>query len=179
MLLAISSLLFLFLFFTFTSAADMSIITYDSKHEQSNWRSDDEVMSIYQSWLVKHGKAYNGIEENERRFQIFKDNLRFIDEHNSQDRPYKVGLNKFADLTNEEYRSIYLGTRSDAKRRVMKAKVASQRYAYKASETLPESVDWTEQGAVNPIKDQGSCGIYILPFLNKLFIFSFLSLFHK
>ncbi|XP_044469358.1 cysteine proteinase COT44 [Mangifera indica] len=158
MLLAISSLLFLFLFFTFTSAADMSIITYDSKHEQSNWRSDEEVMSIYQSWLVKHGKADNGIGENERRFQTFKDNLRFIDEHNSQDRPYKVGLNKFADLTNEEYRSIYLGTRSDAKRRVMKAKVASQRYAYKASETLPESVDWTEQGAVNPIKDQGSCG---------------------
>ncbi|KAJ0098173.1 hypothetical protein Patl1_28627 [Pistacia atlantica] len=156
MFLAISSLLFLF--FTFTSATDMSIITYDNKHEQSNWRSDDEVMSIYQSWLAKHGKAYNGIGENERRLQIFKDNLRFIDEHNSQKRTYKVGLNRFADLTNEEYRAIYLGTKSDAKRRVMKAKVASQRYAFKAGETLPESVDWREQGAVSPIKDQGSCG---------------------
>ncbi|KAJ0040793.1 hypothetical protein Pint_27991 [Pistacia integerrima] len=156
MFLAISSLLFLF--FTFTSATDMSIITYDNKHEQSNWRSDDEVMSIYQSWLAKHGKAYNGIGENERRLQIFKDNLRFIDEHNSQKRTYKVGLNRFADLTNEEYRAIYLGTKSDAKRRVMKAKVASQRHAFKAGETLPESVDWREQGAVSPIKDQGSCG---------------------
>ncbi|GJV52401.1 guanine nucleotide-binding protein-like NSN1 [Tanacetum coccineum] len=44
--------------------------------------------------------------EKERRFQIFNDNLKFINEHNaSGNLPYKVGLNRFADLTNEEFRS--------------------------------------------------------------------------
>ena len=55
-----------------------------------------EVMEIFQSWLVKHGKVYNGIGENDKRFEIFRENLRFIDEHNSQACTYKVGLNKFA-----------------------------------------------------------------------------------
>ncbi|BFG35908.1 hypothetical protein CerSpe_221820 [Prunus speciosa] len=121
-------------------------------------RSEAEVKEIYQEWLVKHQKTYNGIGEEERRFEIFKDNLRFIDEHNAQDRPYKVGLNAFADLTNQEYRAKFLGTRSDPKRRVMKAKNLSQRYAFRAGEALPSSVDWRVKGAVNPIKNQGNCG---------------------
>lgn len=113
---------------------------------------------LYEQWLAKHGKAYNGIGEKDRRFEIFKDNLKFIDEHNSGNRTYKVGLNKFADLTNEEYRSAYLGTRSDAKRRFVKSKNASRRYAFRAGEELPESVDWRERGAVAPVKNQGTCG---------------------
>lgn len=115
-------------------------------------------MGMYQWWMAKHGKAYNGLGEKERRFEIFKDNLKFIDEHNAQNRTYKVGLNRFADLTNEEYRAIYLGTRSDPKRRFAKLKNASPRYAVMPGEVLPESVDWRETGAVNPVKDQRSCG---------------------
>jgi cathepsin L len=41
----------------------------------------------------------------------------------------------------------------------MKSKNPSERYAFKAGDKLPESVDWRGKGAVNPIKDQGSCGI--------------------
>lgn len=115
-------------------------------------------MDIYTSWMAKHGKAFNGLGEKERRCEIFKDNLRFIDEHNRQNRTYKVGLNSFADLTNEEYRAIYLGTRTDPKRRITKSKNPSQRYAFRASEKLPASVDWRVKGAINPIKNQGSCG---------------------
>ncbi|KAF8404976.1 hypothetical protein HHK36_009871 [Tetracentron sinense] len=146
----------LFLFFALSSALDMSIISYDEKHGEASWRTDEETMGIYESWLANHGKAYNALGEKERRFEIFKDNLRFIDDHNSENRTYKVGLNRFADLTNEEYRSIYLGTKTDAKRRFSKTK--SNRYAYRAGDSLPESVDWREKGAVAPVKDQGSCG---------------------
>ncbi|TQD94924.1 hypothetical protein C1H46_019470 [Malus baccata] len=32
-------------------------------------------------------------------FEIFNDSLKFIDEHNALDRPYKVSLNAFADQT--------------------------------------------------------------------------------
>lgn len=122
-------------------------------------RTDAELREMYVKWMATHGRANNGLGEEERRFEIFKDNLRFVDEHNAvQNRTYKVGMNRFADMTNEEYRREMLGTRSDHKRRVMKAKVASRRYASRAADQLPETVDWRIDGAVNPVKNQGSCG---------------------
>lgn len=148
----------LLMMFTLSSALDMSIVTYDEAHPDkstSSLRTDDEVMSMYEEWLVKHGKAYNGLGEKERRFQIFKDNLRFIDEHNADEtHSYKVGLNRFADLTNEEYRATYLGT----KRPNNKVSKTSDRYAARVGDKLPDSVDWRKKGAVVAVKDQGSCG---------------------
>ncbi|KAH6796842.1 Granulin repeat cysteine protease family protein [Perilla frutescens var. hirtella] len=148
-----SMLIAALLFFSFAIS-----ITATDFHKNPIWRSDEQVKGLYDQWLAKHGKAYNGIGENDRRFQIFKDNLNFIDRHNTGNRTYKVGLNQFSDLTNEEYKSMYLGTRIDATRRFVKSKVASLRYSHRAGDELPESVDWRERGAVAPIKNQGSCG---------------------
>ncbi|KAJ6872120.1 cysteine proteinase RD21A-like [Populus alba x Populus x berolinensis] len=149
-------LMLLFLVFTLSSAFDMSIISYDQTHvTKSSWRTDDEVMAMYDEWLVKHGKNYNALGEKEKRFEIFKDNLMFIDQHNSENRTYTVGLNRFADLTNEEYRSMYLGTRTGHKKRLPKT---SDRYAPRVGDSLPDSVDWRKEGAVPEVKDQGGCG---------------------
>ncbi|XP_058070087.1 cysteine proteinase mucunain-like [Magnolia sinica] len=138
-----------FTIFSLSSAMDMSIIS-------SGGRSDDEVMGLYEEWLAKHGKSYNALGEKEKRFEIFRDNLLFINEHNAGNHTYTLGLNKFADLTNEEFRSLYLGAKIDSKLRLSKAK--SDRYSYIQGEELPDSIDWREKGAVVPIKDQGSCG---------------------
>lgn len=144
---------------TLSSALDMSIIGYDEKNhgDRSSWRTDDEVMAIYEGWLAKHGRAYNGIGEKEERFEIFKDNLRFIDEHNAEKNgTYKLGLNRFADLTNEEYRNNYLGTKLGFERRLSRPR--SARYEPRVGDKLPQSVDWRKNGAVVGVKDQGSCG---------------------
>ncbi|XP_057973588.1 cysteine proteinase mucunain-like [Malania oleifera] len=155
--MAVAAAGLLLLFAVASSALDMSIISYDESHgERSSWRTDQEVMAMYESWLVQHGKAYNALGEKDRRFQIFKDNLRFIDEHNAESRTYKVGLNRFADLTNDEYRSMYLGAKAGLKRRLSKPR--SDRYAFRAGDSLPDSVDWRKKGAVVDVKDQGSCG---------------------
>ncbi|KAL0366212.1 UNVERIFIED_CONTAM: Cysteine proteinase RD21A [Sesamum radiatum] len=151
--------LFLSFFLAASWASDMSIITYDQNNHLAGpgLRSHDELVSMYESWLVKHGKSYNALGEKERRFEIFKDNLRYIDEQNAlADRTYKLGLNRFADLTNDEYRKTFLGARRDGKRRLTSTK--SDRYAPKVGESLPDSVDWRAKGAVAPVKDQGSCG---------------------
>ena len=162
-----STILLLLLFASLSHAAKVSIIKFEEDRiiRKSKWRREEEVKDIFEWWMKKHGKTYssNGLEiEKKRRFEIFKDNLKFIDEHNSGNHSYRVGLNKFADLSNEEYRSIYLGTRTDAKRRFAKSQngAISNRYAVKIGEDgmLPESVDWRKRGAVTPIKDQGSCG---------------------
>ncbi|GKV22621.1 hypothetical protein SLEP1_g32477 [Rubroshorea leprosula] len=145
----------LFFFFLAVSLAlDMSIIDYNLKHDL---RSETHVRMMFEAWLVKHRKNYNALGEKELRFQIFKDNLKFIDEHNAVERPYKLGLNQFADLTNEEYKAMYLGARMERKNGAAK-NVSSDRYAAKDGDKLPESVDWREKGAVAAVKDQGQCG---------------------
>ncbi|QHO49065.1 hypothetical protein HN51_001030 [Arachis hypogaea] len=154
--MAFMSSIILFHLLTISSA-----ITTNQQPQQANtMRTDDEVMTMYEVWLVKHQKVYNGLGEKDKRFQVFKDNLGFIDEHNThKNTTYKLGLNRFADLTNEEYRAMYLGTKSDPNRRIIKAKIsAGNRYAYSARDRLPVHVDWRSKGALAPVKDQGSCG---------------------
>lgn len=141
----------------------MPKISYKSSSNEPNSRTDAEVMALYESWLMKHGKNYNALGEKERRLEVFKDNLWFIDQHNSdQNQTFKLGLNQFADLTNEEFRSKYVGTRRrDRNRRLARSK--SDRYGFKEGDSLPPSIDWREKGAVVPVKDQGSCGKQLLP----------------
>ncbi|KAL4179615.1 hypothetical protein AMTRI_Chr13g88210 [Amborella trichopoda] len=126
----------------------------------SRSRKEKDVRAMYELWLRRNRKAYNGLDEKDRRFEIFKDNLAHIDQHNANgNSTYKLGLNKFADLTNEEYRARYLGVRNkDAAGRGLRDKSAGHRYAVGVGEELPESVDWREKGAVAPVKDQGDCG---------------------
>ncbi|XP_010466086.1 PREDICTED: probable cysteine protease RDL2 [Camelina sativa] len=118
-------------------------------------QNEAEVRQMYERWLVDNRKNYNGIGEKERRFKIFKDNLKFIYEHNSvQNRTYEVGLTRFADLTNDEFRAIYLRKKMERS----KGSVKSERYLYQEGDVLPDEVDWREKGAVVPVKDQGNCG---------------------
>ncbi|CAH2035819.1 unnamed protein product [Thlaspi arvense] len=127
-----------------SSAMDMSIISYDESHHTVGGRSDAEVMRLYETWLVKHGKVQNSLVEKDRRFEIFKDNLRFIDDHNSKNLSYRLGLTKFADLTNDEYRSMYLGAKMQKKGE----RKTSQLYEARVGDAVPESVDWRKEGAV-------------------------------
>ncbi|KAE9618691.1 putative actinidain [Lupinus albus] len=140
-------------FLSLSLALDMSIIDYDAKIAETH------LMNMYEAWLLKHGKAYNALGEKERRFHIFKDNVRFVDDHNkATERTYKLGLNKFADLTNEEYRKMYLGTRMRGSLGLISTLKKSDRYVYHYGEDLPASVDWRKKGAVASVKDQGQCG---------------------
>ncbi|KAH7650662.1 Actinidain protein [Dioscorea alata] len=72
-------------------------------------RTESEMKTLHEEWLIKHKKSYKSEEEKEERFKIFKDNLKYIDEHNAGNHSFQLGLNIFSDLTNEEYRSTYLG----------------------------------------------------------------------
>ncbi|XP_004499026.1 cysteine proteinase mucunain [Cicer arietinum] len=153
------TILLVLLTFTVSLALDMSIISYDKTHtDKSSHRTEKEVLTLYEEWLVKHGKVYNGLGEKDKRFDIFKDNLKFIDEHNVLNSTYRLGLTRFADLTNEEYRAKFLGTRVDPNRKIRKVNSPSNRYAPRVGDKLPESVDWRKEGAVAAVKDQGSCG---------------------
>ncbi|CAA7035855.1 unnamed protein product [Microthlaspi erraticum] len=162
----ILSLLLLYVIVSLASGDESIINNHLQLPSDAWWRTDEEVRSIYLQWSAEHGKTNNNINngiinQEDKRFNIFKDNLKFIDLHNDNNKnaTYKLGLTKFADLTNDEYRSLYLGAKTEPIRRIAKAKNVNQKYsATVKGEELPETVDWRQKGAVNPIKDQGSCG---------------------
>ncbi|EGC32859.1 hypothetical protein DICPUDRAFT_81345 [Dictyostelium purpureum] len=101
-------------------------------------------------WMKKHDRSYHHHEFN-NKYQAFKDNMDFIHNWNTNKNSKTVlGLTQFADLTNEEYRKIYLGT---------KVNVAPEKHNFNMIHfTGPDSIDWRTKGAVSHVKDQGQCG---------------------
>lgn len=140
------------LFITYGIAHDFSIVGYSPEHLASM----DKTIELFESWMSKHSKTYRSVEEKLHRFEIFLDNLKHIDETNKKVSSYWLGLNEFADLSHEEFKSKYLGLRVEFPR-----KRSSRGFSYRDVEDLPESVDWRTKGAVTPVKNQGSCGLFL------------------
>uniref|UniRef100_A0A1D1Y688 Cysteine proteinase RD21a n=1 Tax=Anthurium amnicola TaxID=1678845 RepID=A0A1D1Y688_9ARAE len=123
-----------------------------------SWRSEEEVKWLFEDWQVKHDKSYQNKEEKERKFEIFRSNLLFIDEHNrlENNHSYIVGLNSLADLSNEEYRSIYLTPQLNMSE-ILYTPVTDWELQMEEETQQPSSIDWRDKGAVGPVKNQGSC----------------------
>lgn len=104
-------------------------------------------------YIAKYGKDYATKEEFDFRNSVFQSNLRHIVESNSRnDLTFSLGINKFADMTNEEFRKR-LGRKKNQKLRQ-----STDDYTFLDEAAIPASVDWRQKGAVNPVQDQGQCG---------------------
>ncbi|CAN7039314.1 unnamed protein product [Brassica oleracea var. botrytis] len=103
-------------------------------------------------WLQYHRKSYGGKDEWMFRFGIFQSNLQFIDYINSLHLPFKLAENRFADMTNSEFKAHFLGLNTSSSR------LHSSNHSCDPADNVPDAVDWRKEGAVTPIRDQGRCG---------------------
>ncbi|GLU00095.1 hypothetical protein SLE2022_174890 [Rubroshorea leprosula] len=151
----------------FLIAFSMSLLSFSSLARGYSivgyWPDDltsmDKLMELFESWMDKHGKIYETIEEKLRKFDVFKDNVNHIDETNKRVSNYWLELNEFADLTHEKFKNMYLGLKQDlAGRRRWPA--GNGDFTCKDVVDLPKLVDWRKKGAVTRVKNQGSCGRY-------------------
>jgi len=119
------------------SAASIFDVTLDT-----HWANYKEV----------HGKDY-GKDDTVKRL-IWEANLNYINKHNEEANnglhTYTLKMNKFGDLTSEEFGAIYNGYRGMKQRHGIQYSVSGK--------ANPDSVDWRKEGYVTPIKDQGQCG---------------------
>ena len=135
--------------------AVVGIISYlhstSSKHPKLSEYELEE--SEFKDFMEVYSKTYSSQSEYEARFKIFQDNLSLIRFHNQLNKDWYLGVNKFTDMSMEEFRKIYLPSKFPIKPRPNKKFL-------KPSDTteLPSSVDWVKAGAVTPVKDQGQCG---------------------
>ncbi|XP_021911524.1 papain-like [Carica papaya] len=133
------------------SSGDFSIVNYS----QDNLISTERFIQLFESWMLKYNKIYKNIDEKIYRFEIFKDNLKYIDETNKKNNSYWLGLNVFADLSNNEFKEKYIGSIAP---NYTAAELSYDEVLNEGAVNIPEYVDWRQKGAVTPVKQQGSCG---------------------
>lgn len=102
----------------------------------------------WQEWKDQYGVAYNGIDEDAHRQQVFEANSQKINEHNGNNETWQMAMNVFGDRTHDEFVA-----------KVSSSKTLSDDEDRNYEQALPESslpsaVDWVAQGIFNPVRDQ-------------------------
>ncbi|XP_061372947.1 senescence-specific cysteine protease SAG39-like [Gastrolobium bilobum] len=116
---------------------------------------DATMYERHEQWMARYGKVYDDLQEREKRFMIFQENVNHIEAFNSAgNKPYELGINQFADLTNEEF----IAPRNRFKGHMCSSITRTTTFKYQNVTEVPSKVDWRQKGAVTPIKDQGQCG---------------------
>lgn len=108
----------------------------------------------YKNWLVQYGRrSHNNTLEMENRFAIYKSNVELIDDFNSQNHSFSLTDNKFADMTNEEFKAMNVFN-------IEKQDEIKEYYEDFINDphVLPSNLDWRKKGAVVDVKNQGPCG---------------------
>lgn len=110
-----------------------------------------EVRTAFYLWQKQYNVNFKCLKDMGYRMGIFAQTYAKIKEVNAQQKDYELGLNQFAHLKYEEFKAKYTGFNFDPnyERNVEETNEVKQ---------TPTSVDWRQQGAVNPIKNQGQCG---------------------
>jgi cathepsin F len=113
--------------------------------------NSDIIFQQFLKFKEQYNKSYPSIEEFLTRFEVFKHNFQMLQNKNPT---HETGITKYFDLTQQEFRNIYLNLRStpgfqNNGEEYMKALLDGH---------SPDSWDWRNHGAVGPVKDQGDCG---------------------
>jgi len=114
--------------------------------------SELEYQHLFTRWVLQNDKTYQH-EEFFHRFNTFKANLDWINLSNSQNKSYTVAVNKFADLSTEEFGKIYCGYKP-----ALRTSARNYGDLPYTDDLFADSIDWVAKGAVTPVKDQGQCG---------------------
>lgn len=156
-LLGISSLLFVTSMETSLRGSKTKMIQGVNTTEFDVIQRFPHTFGIFEEFMKEHNKKYETIEELERRYSIFKENVEIIREHYlSGPHKYDLGITHFADMTTDEFRSLNrLGEYKE------KSLDFGKSYCEKfisEDTSVPDSWDWRDHDAVTPVKNQGQCG---------------------
>jgi KDEL-tailed cysteine endopeptidase len=156
LLVAFTAVLVLFL------CADAHALCTDgtpSSPPPQRFASDSQYHEWFKSFQLEYSKTYASEAEAASRFDIFRENVAMILAHQSNpNRTFELVVNRFADLTADEFR---IARGANGYRHVVRPYLASKNthvFGTMTLASLPASVNWTAQGMVTPVKNQQQCG---------------------
>ncbi|XP_052123154.1 uncharacterized protein LOC113207913 isoform X1 [Frankliniella occidentalis] len=110
---------------------------------------------LFRDFIHSFNKTYSSDAELQKRFHIFRANLKIIDRlQKGEQGTAQYGPTIFADLSPKEFKDTYLGLRKD----LHQENGIPMRMASIPNIKLPTSFDWRDHDAVTPVKNQGACG---------------------
>ena len=103
---------------------------------------------------INNHPGYSSLEEERYRMMVWINNLHKVEKHNqTEEISYRMGMNKFGDLTTEEFVKKYTGLNITKLKNSLKAKKP-----VKLERKSIDSIDWVKKRRVTSVKDQGQCG---------------------
>ncbi|KAK1427695.1 hypothetical protein QVD17_16388 [Tagetes erecta] len=143
--------------FIFASTLILGVVQSFDFHEKE-LETEESLWALYERWRSHHHVADINHHEKHRRFNVFKSNIQHVHNSNKMNKPYKLKLNKFADMTNHEFRSVYAGSKISHHRTLHGERNDNKSFMYANDNNIPTSIDWRKKNAVTPVKNQGQCG---------------------
>ena len=123
--------------------------------------SNNDLHGEWQAWKKQYQTHYPTMKEDNHRFEIWQSNYHKIEDHNNEESSYKLAMNKFGDLTQKEFAYVIHGHNesclTEFNNSIENIETINPGMNMNFDD-LPESVDWTADGYVTAVKDQGSCG---------------------
>jgi cysteine peptidase B len=112
--------------------------------------------TMFKNFKQQYNKQYPTAEAEAHRYAIFVQNMKKAAHFNKVNPLASFGVNEFADLSAEEFKTRHNSDKIYAKKKSMQKPVAN---LYKADQLVAgQAIDWRTKGAVTPVKNQGQCG---------------------
>ncbi|CAL4071859.1 unnamed protein product, partial [Meganyctiphanes norvegica] len=145
----------------------------DSRAEAEASKSEDQLVlagsalgdagaSIsHDEFVKKYNKSYKDEAEKNNRSTIYQINVEVMEKHNilyaKGESSYKMGVNKYSDLTYDEVLKYLTGALEPMDTRKRRESKCNSIYRENTG-TLKDSKDYRKEITFNPIQDQNYCG---------------------
>ena len=132
------------------AAIGIKMAAVTARIHQKASEAEDPVLKAFEKFQQDFDKVYNEVEKVQR-FTNFAKNFATIQEDNAKGNSFTLAIHEFSDLSAEEFAQAKLGYKG-AKAWGNLPNLGMHQVT---DEVLPDSVDWTQQGAVTAVKNQG------------------------
>jgi C1A family cysteine protease len=115
---------------------------------QQDLKAASPLATRFEEWKMHMNKFYLSEEHEAYRLSVFAENLAYIESENARQSEFVLDTTFFADLTQEEFASRYLGYVNQ------ESTIAAE----EDYEVPNDAFTWQGKGVITPVKNQGSCG---------------------
>ena len=138
----------------------IALILYLSLHFSN---SQDLYLKEWDQWKNENNKkyldpnSYPDINQEWKRYNIFRNNSIKIKEFNAKNLTFKIGLNAFSDLNDEELNTKFSLDIDLVKIKINNKKISKEEKYKDNSQSTSEFIDWSADGYVAETRNPENC----------------------